>query len=103
MGFQRDLDSGWRRFRAQGRSQAGRVPDLPEGRGPDLPGLEGEARLHWRVLRPGCKLRLAEEVVVLTVLAIFGICQKQFSQPCPRQDATRVSCYMLTLTLRPNE
>merc|ERR1712083_1014280 len=30
------------------------------GCGPDLPGLEGEARLHRRVLRPGCKLRLAE-------------------------------------------
>merc|ERR1712151_1334300 len=112
--FQRDLDGGWWRFRAQGRSQAGcdlvrsgrgvveaveggnlrrcepggrrgrvcedprgaqgRVPDLPEGCGPDLPGLEGEARLHRRVLRPGCKLRLAEEVVGLSADHFSSFC-----------------------------
>merc|ERR1712151_1110914 len=59
----------------------GRVPDLPEGCGPDLPGLEGEARLHRRVLRPGCKLRLGEEVIGLTVLvALF---QKDADQIYP--------------------
>merc|ERR1719221_1893490 len=37
------------------------LSDFPEGRGPDLSRLEGEARLHRRVLSTGCDIRLAEE------------------------------------------
>merc|ERR1712066_636924 len=53
------------RVREDPRGAQGRVPDLPEGRGPDLPRLEGEARLHGRVLRSGRQLQLAEEGVEL--------------------------------------
>merc|ERR1712224_637374 len=55
-----------RRVREDSRGDQGRLPDLPEGCGPDLPGLEGEARLHRRVLRSGRQLRLAEEVSELS-------------------------------------
>ena len=40
----------------------GCFPDLPKGLRPDLPRLEGEVGLHWRVLSAGGNIRLAEEV-----------------------------------------
>merc|ERR1711920_859362 len=54
------------RVREDPRGAQGCVPDLPERRRPDLPRLEGEARLHGRVFRSGRQLQLAEEGAELT-------------------------------------